>query len=107
MIEARQWETTPTRHNEWLEKKFAGKVPERVLNLVGDKDLPVLPGEKETDMFFDTDRDRFKGLSPVEFGTQKQLIRDALWMARYNQAKMIKYLAEQEFEKKKNSVFKE
>ena len=78
MIEAKQWESPPTRSNEWLEKKFAKKVPERILNLVGDKGLPLLPQQKSDYTFFKPDRERFTGLSPVEFGTQKQLIHDAM-----------------------------
>lgn len=119
LIKTQGWARKPTAFNEWMVDRYGDQVPENVLNLVGDHDLFLLPSgeareltkkeEKKREDDWHTELagvERFRGLDPTEFGTRKQLVKDAEWTARYNQAKVVSELAKMEFERERDKVLK-
>lgn len=115
-----KWERKPTKFNEWMLERYGDKVPAEALNLIGNKDMLLLPsgkvkkgGKKFVKSFFDSYKEdsldyakEFKGLDPTEFGTRKKLIKDAQWCARHNQATIVSALAEEEYKRDKEKVKK-
>lgn len=115
-----QWKRKPTKKNKWLEDRYKDKVPNRLLNLcststeiqwVSRKTL-ILRHEDETQTgksrllryYGSTDQYKLQALDPTEFGTQKELVRDQKWFARYNFAQLIQREADLEFEKRKDEI---
>jgi hypothetical protein len=102
---ASNWERQPVRHNEWLEKKFKGKVPSSLLNLVQDDTGKKLPPTDRKDLaIFKKLSNDLKAPAPTEFGSIQELQHDHEWVARYNQAVIVNELAKKEFQEKKESI---
>lgn len=109
MIEEKQWERAPTRHHEWMEKRYESKIEGKKLLFVGDASLPKLPvisaGEERIRPSWEKEPHvKLKAVDPTEFGTQEEIVRDAQWGARYNKAKLIEQEAIREFKEKREEV---
>jgi hypothetical protein len=124
---AAQWENKVTGQNAWMEKRYAHRVPEDFLNVVGEQQkllleqraqkmlLPANAGaartEDEPDDWHDASEPSLsiarradtgplgslETVSPTWFGPKEKLERDRVWVARTNQMKAIQALAEEEF----------
>ncbi len=105
-----QWAEPPISDNDWMLERYADQVPQEVLNLLG-KDPPGLlelerpegilaPGK----MGWDQRAQIFKTLDPLTIGTEEELRKDRLWLARYNQTLAIQRIAKCEFEKTESEV---
>ena len=117
------------RNNEWLETRYRDRVPSHVINLwQSGNDLLLLPRRKKDDYSFRSsppaDADgicriaegqnlpehmrpsghRLLSFSPTEFGTEAEIRKDRIWIARHNMAQYIQKCAEEEYEERKASV---
>jgi hypothetical protein len=106
-----------TGQNDWLEDRYADKVPEKVYNVIASPDGPaqlsdgspikldsIIHSKKYiTTIGYHTDLNLI-GLEPRTFGTPAQMESDRLWIARYNQAVMIQAMADKEFERKRKKI---
>lgn len=114
------WDTTPTEKNKWLENRYQEKVQESYLNLIGnDREILFLTSgnelltltqeEYKEKTNFMSMRSGFKGKALAKFdtsmfGSKEDIEKTKKWIARYNQAIVIKTEAEKEFEARKNEV---
>lgn len=117
-----QWNRKPTNQHEWMEKRYEKDIPDSALNIIGvgggivkylsadDVNSVMVGNEKEisSEPHYIT-RDKPKkhmltGISPTEFGTKESILRDMQWNARYNKAKAIQLLVDQEYERRKDEV---
>jgi len=110
----------PLGHNAWLEERYRGRVPEILLDVVGErmalevgkeakKLLPgkiessVLPAERKQPGVLGWGTDyrieplNPQALDPTYFGTQKDIERNRAWYARVNLIKGVQRLASAEF----------
>lgn len=113
----RVFERESTGKNDWLEERYASKVPEQVFNIIASKDGPALLSDGSS---FDVksvikDKSRITvngysdslnliGIEPRVFDTPKRMRSDRLWIARYNQALVIQRLADKEYNRKHKHV---
>lgn len=114
------WDMTPTEKNKWLEERYQDKVQESYLNLIGnDREVLFLTSgselltltqeEYEEKTSFISMRSDFKGKALAKFdtsmfGSKEDIEKTKKWIARYNQAIVIKTEAEKEFESRKNEI---
>jgi hypothetical protein len=115
---AAQHERKPVGHNAWLEERYGAMVPQEALAVVGDRALPQLQAavaslvpalsKEHGEDFFNHERPlvKLQALNPTNFGTREELLRDRAWLARYNYCQTIDKLAEEEYEREKESVQK-
>jgi len=105
---ADNWEYQPTGFNTWFENRYRDQVPDTLLNLVSDgKRLlpaPIADNDERILQLYETIKSDLIAPSPYDFGTSKQLIADNEYVARYNQAKIIQYLAVEEFKRRKGEI---
>ena len=116
---ADQWARKPTTDNDWLVERYAHKVPDTMLNLLGEGDKALLLEHEQPGSELAPKRDSFWGLKniaghylstpfkvmdPLDFGTETELVRDQLWTARHNQMAAIQRLAEAEYEATKQDI---
>ncbi len=109
---ARQWERKATGFNNWMVERYGGKVPEEVLNAVGNEGL--VRAEKslekiEKDLVKSDSQQHSRGLdtfSAVSFGTKKEIEEDRQWYARFNRMAPIQRLAEAEYDREKPKALK-
>ncbi|HSX23214.1 MAG TPA: hypothetical protein VLE97_10625 [Gaiellaceae bacterium] len=117
----------PLGHNAWLEERYAGRVPEILLDVVGERRAldvgkeatKLLPGKiKEADLpeirrqrnTFGWGPDRRleplapKALDPSYFGTARDVERTRAWYARVNLIKGVQRLATVEFAAKHKMI---
>lgn len=113
LIKSQGWGKAVSRHHQWMLDRYAPKVPDSVLNLVKNEQQKLLlppkaqPGSetflKKLEKFATYNhhhRDEavdLKVLEPDAFATQKQLLADQQWCARYNQCKAVQMLAQEEY----------
>lgn len=108
---ADQWEMEAKGHNRWMTDRYASRVPDRVLNPVGDGAIPELTSRVievtgVTTITMVDDRERrydiaLKAMDPLAFGTKVSIVRDRLWTARSNQMAVVQSLALKEFDETK------
>ena len=132
---AEQTQYAPEGINQWLEDRYAERVPSEVLNVWAPQqnDMILLPylgmdrGQEEAlkrnavalpGGVFTMKRDVFEKLpfwnqpksyqlstfSPADFGTEKELRQDRLFIARKNHAAYIQKCADEEFNDRKAEV---
>lgn len=114
-----QWEHPPTRLNDWMEERYAAKVPESILAPVGGQQRKLL--EQKHGILDPQDQDvldshrnggglvstgPLQSLNPASFGTAEKLARDRQWVGRYNQMCVIQKLAEEEFAREQDQVIR-
>jgi hypothetical protein len=115
-----QWNRKPTYFNQWMVDRYKDRVPDEVLNPVGDQAKLLLVAKSKEPGFLpmaivgsksplmdranDVENRRFETMEPTDFGTKKELVRDRLWVARMNQCAIIQELAKAEFEEEKDDV---
>jgi hypothetical protein len=111
------FERKSTGQNNWLEDRYADRVPEKVYNIIASPNGPaqlsdgssiklgsIIHGKKYiTAMGYHTNLSLI-GLEPRVFGTPIQMESDRLWIARYNQAIMIQSMADKEFKQKHKKI---
>lgn len=109
--------------NQWLEERFAGRVPENLLSLVDNPDTKFyLPSLKEhsagvssgeqnlltiqnpNEKFPAPNRYALEVMPSTTFGTEESLEKSRLFLARFNQAKVIQRLADEEFAAREKEV---
>lgn len=105
-----EWEQRPAGIHRWIEDRFAHVVNDEKLNLLGG------PGECKEKITVALGRDRWNDEKKAEyslshfnltsFGSEKELIADQRWHARYNKAKMIQAANRKEFEETKEQILK-
>jgi len=113
---AKQWHHASTGFNRWMVEHYGPKAP-NVLNTVGEParangeqvlqefEKAIAVKRKEHFWFSDDERENvLETLSPIAFGTAKELERDRQWVARYNQMAPIQKLAEADYDKHKEST---
>lgn len=106
----KQWRRKPEGHNEWMLDLYGPKVPEEVLNPVGNRGLQLLTeGQPIKNLGLKKEKrerlgEKLRSLSPVTFGSRKKLETDRLWAARKNQCEVVQKLAVADFEKNKTRV---
>lgn len=116
-----QWETQPTRENAALERDFAPRVPDELLNLLQDERGKLLLTDagsaakklvgklvaKKRSSFDDEDGESLlMPLVPTEFGTPAELRAAQVWAARYNQSQAINLLVKADYEQNHLKVMK-
>ena len=111
----------PTDQNLWMEERYEDQVPESIFNLVGDdiENLYLVDGSqfeppkllmdgrpKKDDWTgeLETFSVPVEGVQPTSFGTPKEMDEDRRWLARFNKAKYIQKLADDEFEARKEEI---
>jgi hypothetical protein len=115
-----QWSREPTGFNRWMEERYSDKVPEIVLNPVGEPqrllvaNTPELqgivltgktPARHGTIKWGGREKDlQIRALDPMFFGTEDTIVRDRLWTARMNQAQILQMEADREYEATKDTV---
>ncbi|MCK5616013.1 hypothetical protein KAR91_79860, partial [Candidatus Pacearchaeota archaeon] len=111
------FERESTGQNDWLEDRYADKVPEKVYNVITSPDGPsllsdgspiklgsIIRGKEYITSHGYHSKLSLIGLEPRVFGTPKEMESDRLWIARYNQAIMIQSMADKEFQKKHKEI---
>lgn len=105
-----------TGQNNWLERRYANKVPNVAYNIVGSDGICLITDGSKLDSKILTRNSTYVnsmhyhrsmsiiGVEPTSFGTHKDMESDRLWVARYNQAVVIQRLADKEFTKKKEKI---
>lgn len=116
-----------TGQNDWLEERYSDQVPEEIFNLVGEDAYLMLtdgsafePSKMLTDdkraeiechnSAFLTGEDEkivsiYEGVQTTSFGKPEEMDADRRWLARFNQAKHIQMLADEEFEARKEEIW--
>ena len=107
----------PTGRNDWLEDRYEDQVPDEIFNLVGqDECLQLTTGESAPTKALlqkplkDWGEDKnvmishAEGVLPETFGTPEQMEADRRWLARYNKAKYIQKLANEEFDERRDEI---
>jgi hypothetical protein len=121
---AHQWEREATGFHEWMIERYGEQVPESALNPVGDAQRKLLTEASADELGLTKRREDFwykhsdekkreeieeqhglKTLSPVTFGTKDKLERDRQWVARVNQAKLVQYHANEEYERTRDETY--
>lgn len=121
---AYQWEREATGFHEWMIERYGHLVPESALNPVGDEQRKLLSDGSADELGLTKTRQNFwyehadekkkkeieeehslKTLSPVTFGTKDKLERDRQWVARVNQAKLVQYHANKEYEATRDETY--
>lgn len=106
-----------TGQHDWMEKRYGDKAGTQVLNLIEDesKTLYITSGCQDVCVATQKEQQHIQtwktwpsgikekrvilhALDPCEFGTEEQLHKDRVWIARYNKAKVIDMLAQEEFD---------
>lgn len=90
----------PTGQHDWMIKRY--DVPEEVFQVVAEKEPVLLLPDGRT--LSDTVSLSLKKMDHSSFGSQEQLKKDRLYLARYNQAVVINQKARNEFEERKDEV---
>ncbi len=117
-IDAQATGAQPTKENFWLEQKFRDQVNPDTLNLLASPDKKFLlssdtgsisesSSDEENSQWLAEKVDRktsLAHLNSTQFGTQKQLEQDRLFIARHNLAAQINKLAANDFEARKKEV---
>ena len=120
----------PVGHNAWMEERYNCRVPEILLNVVGEQRAlevgqqaaGLLPGapdnselppiRRQRDVLINWGLDYRKGaltphaLDPTSFGTRSQIERNRAWSARMNMMQAIQKLAVADFVKKHGLVLR-
>lgn len=102
---ADQWELKPLKHNRWLVERYASQVPDVALNTIGD--AKEIAAQVQEGLGVDSNHDEdiaLRSMDPLSFGTEKELIRDRLWVARQNQIAIIQSLANREYDETRKEV---
>jgi hypothetical protein len=111
----------PVGHNAWMEERYAPRVPEILLNVVGERralevgkeaskalpgaadnasaELPLMRQQLKTEL-------HLHALDPTCFGTRRQIERNRVWSARMNMMQAIQKLAIDDFLKKHELVLR-
>jgi hypothetical protein len=96
---------TPTKHNQWMEDRYACKVNPSVYNVLLGETTPALLGDgrelpqiESHEGFGKMKTYEPKFLRADGFGTAESIKKDRLWYARHNRAVAIQALADAEFE---------
>jgi len=111
------WEIKPTGQYLALEKFYAPRVPDQLLNLLkDDRQKLLLPpdADKKTRRLVaeltkkdrDGERGGLSAATPTDFGTPAELQRHQRWAARYNQAKAAGALAAADFKERAPAVYR-
>lgn len=119
----------PVGHNAWMEDRYRHRVPEILLNVIGDRAALAagkqvskmllgavggdpLPPQRTQPNTFGWGPDHRKtallvrSLDPTAFGTRPQIARNRAWAARLNMMQAIQKLAVEEFTKKQALVLR-
>lgn len=118
-----QWGYKPTGQHDWLEKRYEKQIPDEILTLtgVGDGVVKLIAEDNLSEVKTTTAKElegnswrvpswkrrkstTITGISPTEFGTKDQLLRDMQWNARYNKARAVKMLADKEYDERKDKI---
>lgn len=116
------WVNEPTGQHNWMEDRYGPQVPEEVFNLVGSektyrlldgrnikpwKMLPK-PSKKDDNGMDPRDESKYElvAVEPGTFGTPEQMEKDRRFLARYNQATVIRALADKEYHERKEEIEK-
>lgn len=107
---AGQWQDPPTRVNAWIYERYKDKVPEEVLNPVGEharlllveRAAELVPGEVKR--WNGESLVNFESLDPLDFGSKEKLVRDRLWVARVNQMRVIQRHVVEDYERTRDEV---
>ncbi len=113
----------PFNSNRWMEERYKDRVADSVINAIASPEKRLLldtkgDGSSLTEMdgsevaklgYFDkqrleNNRDLIRPLDATAFGSREQLLKDRMFMARYNYAHRIQKLAMDEFEERKKAV---
>lgn len=105
---APRWKILPTHFNQWMVDRYASQVPESILDVVGDRNLTMLPAHGE-----DVTATRwgaratitYRAMDPTEFGSAEEIQHDRIWHGRYNQIQFIKKLAQEEYLATKDALY--
>ena len=117
-----EWEDEPTGQHDWLEERYADKCKTDMLNLMHNQDNPKLPHlnikgtdvvhvtDKSVKEFFEHKRTKTSGslraLNASSFGTKDEIEFERKWAARYNKARIVRFHADNEFDKRKDEIKK-
>jgi len=99
---AAQWEREAVGHNEWLIEAYQHLVPVEALNLIGTDERKALPPIKIES--FSVQDCSIRTMDPLDFGTKERLDRERLWVARFNQCKIIDRIAHERFKEEEAAV---
>jgi hypothetical protein len=105
-----QWGRPPVGHNEWMIDRYGEKVPEEVLNVIGEQEREQVENAiglapTKDNFLARWERPRFvQAFDPLTFGTAVEVENDRVWAARYNQCKVIQKHALDEFEATKDAM---
>lgn len=119
-------------HNAWMEERYACRVPDAVLDIVGDQKALELSEQTETPLSKDADDNpdlpdlpelrrqpntliwdrkdlrkepiHLSSLDPTYFGTRDQIQRNRAWVARRNLMKVVQRYATADFVAKKQQI---
>lgn len=117
----------PLGHNAWLEERYRHRVPEILLDVVGERRAleigkavkKLLPGEIKTEKLPEKRRQRGvigwspdrridpivpQALDPTYFGTEKDIERNRTWYARVNLIQGVQRLAAADFAAKHETI---
>ena len=120
---------TPVGHNAWMEERYSWRVPEILLNVVGERRAlevgrqaaGLLPGAPDSSELPPIRRQRGvlgwgpdyrqgaltpHALDPTSFGTRPQIERNRSWAARMNMTQAIQKLAVADFVQKHELVLR-
>jgi hypothetical protein len=117
------WDQKPTLKNQWAIDRYGDQVREEIFNLIDfDPEKRKFLSAKKPNaitriskqdikqMGYCETQEMNKGaqilssLDPTEFGNKEKLLKDQKWHARYNQAKRIQMLADQEYKERKDEI---
>lgn len=112
----------PDQRNRWMEDRYRDRVMETSVDLVSDSkdqlrvsyegaDGPKIIQQSSLDKVFFSERDKRLAampkvdvLDPASFGTQEQIERDRIFLARSNYACQIDALGRQEYEERREEI---
>jgi hypothetical protein len=113
---ASQWQRPSSGFNRWLVDRYGARVPELILNPVGDN-AKLLLEERTKDPSFlpvvvGTDWDERGKMVPLKletldatgFGPKDRIVKDRAWVGRMNYVKAIQRLANEEYERTREDV---
>ncbi|MFF2532488.1 hypothetical protein ACFVS2_26835 [Brevibacillus sp. NPDC058079] len=88
----------PTGQHDWMIERYP--VPEQVFDVLGDPEVLYLTGGAE-DASMSVE---MRKMSPSSFASQERLQKDRIYLARYNQAKVISRQLGDEFRQREQEV---
>jgi hypothetical protein len=92
----------PTGQYDWIEEHYKDQINDDLLNVVGSSggQLKLMGGdEKELSLV-----EGVTSFEPTYFGSEEQIQKDHLWIARFNKTKMLQNLADKEFNEREEEV---